>query len=269
MTRFLATYLLAAVAAGALSNTATAQDLTKEITVEHEVVPEKRDAAKLNIYPTVNASQIPAPALNILYAGQPVGLTPHAAPLPVAAWGDSLITPSTRGYAALGYFPAWNLSASAGYRFIDTRKIRVNAWAQFTGASYSGHLLGYQSKHQLQYNAAAAGAALDYTPDTKSAFRFTATYGYDSRNMPDGTALLDATQRRDVNRVDIDARFRHTGSSCTWHAGATYALFANSHNPLTTIYPAVMPTFPGVTENRFAINGGIATAGTPQCGALM
>lgn len=150
-----------ALAAATVPFGAAAQDLSTEIDVERTVTPEHRAAAPLS---TVT----PRAALT---AGRPVlelaefSLTDAGNPSPGAFGADGAdglpeVSPY-RGYAAIGYFPALNISGAAGYRFIDSDTTRLAAAVRYEGASW--HALhrpdgskGNAAHHTFGINAAAS-----------------------------------------------------------------------------------------------------------------
>lgn len=120
-----------------VSAAASAQTLSTTVTVDRVVEPTLRQANR-----PVWAPQLLTPS------EQNVRLTPaeydgegtilsSMTPLYPLMWADVIEHTPYRGYASLGYFPAVNLGANAGYRFVDTKTSSVGAWAQYNGNQYT------------------------------------------------------------------------------------------------------------------------------------
>lgn len=116
---------------------ASAQDISTEITVDRTIVPEQRSAERpAGFVPSI---QLPRMELRPLSLHEYLKASPLTTIVPVlepASYRDTIAVTPYRGYAALGYFPVYNLGASAGYRFINNHNTRLGAWLQFDGNSY-------------------------------------------------------------------------------------------------------------------------------------
>lgn len=126
-----------AIACAAAAATAAAQDLVKEIDVDRTIVPAEREATRpAALAPSVFTPAVAPARLSPARYSQPSSIIPEASTLPPAQWGQTVEHTPWRGYAALGYFPVFNLGATAGYRFIDTESTGIGAWAMYNGNSY-------------------------------------------------------------------------------------------------------------------------------------
>lgn len=128
------------------------QQLEQEITVEHEVVPERRDVSRLNFMP---AATLPAvKTVPLAYSTRNVQITVPGTinTLQPAAFADTLAVSPYRGYAALGIFPLYNLGATAGYKLIDNDHTRLAAFLQYDGSLYKGHIGNSESDRQYVRN---------------------------------------------------------------------------------------------------------------------
>ena len=138
---------------------AFSQGLNKEITIEKEIVPEQRAATRMQVTHNVLAPQITRQNLKFSSAGVNASLSPYIMTLDPAFTGKAVNPSPYRGYAAIGYFPAYNLGASAGYRFIDNDRTFLGAWAQFDGFSYNRtSVTSPEDKTKVSDNALRAGA---------------------------------------------------------------------------------------------------------------
>lgn len=122
----------------AMCVSAAAQDLQKEITVDRTVQPELRDAYRINgVIPSLISTQVSKKKLNTAEYTSPGNITNEAADLPPAPWRDSIDVSPYDGYASLGYFPAVNIGANAGYRLYRNDRTNVGAWMQFNNSAYN------------------------------------------------------------------------------------------------------------------------------------
>lgn len=127
--------LLTLCAMGVLS--LNAQSLNTEITVDRTVRPTLTASQPLHsVRPSVQQPQFNQDALSlsnfggdVLFGAVPSGISPFLA--------DGLPVKSLyKGYVTAGYFPLYNLSLQAGYRFVDTESTFVTASVRFNGMSY-------------------------------------------------------------------------------------------------------------------------------------
>jgi len=139
---------IALILAITAATSAAAQDLSTEVLVDRTVVPAERGATR----PAGLSPQLVLPSVT------PMSLTPvDYTGLSTITRSYSRLSPAAgipaaekspyRGYAGLGYFPALNIGASAGYRFIDNERMSLNAALQFDGESYKP-LKDFDNKQQ-------------------------------------------------------------------------------------------------------------------------
>ena len=114
-------------AAGAAAQTEDGS-LNREMTIEKDFTPLVRDASKINLLPAVEPT---APRrTNVQFSDWtvPVVPSPVLQPLPAAVPVSDEPFYRKRGYADIALGNYWNASASAGYRFLDNGKDRLNVW---------------------------------------------------------------------------------------------------------------------------------------------
>lgn len=182
-----------AAAAVLAALTVSAKDLKTEITVDRTVVPVERQATRLGaVNPRLIPTVTPASRLTIADYTTPAELTRSIHQLQPAAYADTFAISPYRGYASLGYFPAFNLGASAGYRFINTSRTRLGAWMQYDGNSYSGFNdndlgLDYQPSDKGKYknNTVTVAASFDQRVGKSSALDADISYTFSSLGLPD------------------------------------------------------------------------------------
>lgn len=146
-----------------------AQDLKTELKGERKITPIEREANRPGFMPRLYT---PTPAktdLRVTEYGSVSEITPGKVRLEPVAFMDTIAQTPYRGYASLGYFPSYNLGASAGYRFINTSATRLGGWMEFDGSSYDGLMAsGKEPKGKYKSNAIAGGFRLDHRVDPKS-----------------------------------------------------------------------------------------------------
>ena len=128
-------YISSILALG-VATLAGAQGLNKEITIEKEIVPEQRAATRLPVTHSLITPKVTQTIPTFSSNGVNAGISPELQLLDPAATADTLTPSPYRGYASVGYFPSYNLGASAGYRLIDDSRTLLGAWLQFNGYSY-------------------------------------------------------------------------------------------------------------------------------------
>lgn len=155
---------LVSVSALMLASGALAQDLNTEITVNHEIVPEEKAATRMRWLPTISLPAVNAGRLPAYSTFMPGTLTPYIMPLSAAQYADTAVCSPWRGYAVLGYGPAYNLAASAGYNFINREDLTVNGFMQFDGMRYTSKYPGinYDGKVNFHRNTALVGGNAAY-----------------------------------------------------------------------------------------------------------
>jgi hypothetical protein len=248
------TYLVALAAASLIS--ASAQDLTKDITIEREIHPTLRAASRLNSYPTLLQPTIEKSPLKVSTDVTAAQAVQGDAILSPANPGDAVELSPYNGYAALGYFPAFNLGASAGYRFINKPTSRLGAWLQYDGNSYKTTRQGFDDKLSLKRHTATIGG--DYTHLFRGAGRLdiNADYTYDYVSRP----WLTDPDKATSNAVNLKANWSARRQEMVYFATANYSLFAFGN------VDGALPNsnLGKIAENRFGLKGGVGYFITPS-----
>ncbi|MBD5316405.1 MAG: hypothetical protein HDS11_01865 [Bacteroides sp.] len=221
-------------ALGAMS--AAAQDLSREITVDREIIPVEQDARRLPLIPQVSLPPVKAVTL------EP---TQRAVSLPVSATVrlldpveriDPQAPPHTRGYLTLGLgAPLFVSDLSAGYRIIDRDDRALRAWLQWNSTDYKQSSEYWRDRQgTLGIDGArrfASGALLEGG--------VAASFG--RFNQP----LADYWQT--TARVDADLAWHARTGGLTYNVGARYGWFGYMHSPVTP--------FDGAKQNRVSVSG--------------
>ncbi len=184
---------------------ASAQGLNTDLNVTHELVPEEQAAVRLHMLPKVTLPAISRGRLAQVSSPGMAPITPFINQLEPAAWLTSLSRTPWRGYASLAYGPAYNLAASAGYRFIESDNLLLNGYMQFDGMSYKSHFPRFEQiyapKVGLHRNTVLVGADTRWTPaGNHGALTASLFYQHSGYNFP----ILDIRSAQ-VDAYDIAA----------------------------------------------------------------
>lgn len=221
-------YILAgAVLAGTVA--AQAKDLKTEITVDRTVVPVERQATRLgSVVPELYSPAIRHKALGLYEYGEASEILPSISRLEPMNYGDTLSLTPYRGYASVGYFPAFNLGASAGYRLINKASTRLGAWLQYDGYSYKdfeSHRHDYDKLDgSYKNNTVALGLHLDQRVGSKSRVSAGVTYSFAALTNP--FYDKDFTQNR--NDFAVNAAWWSRAGRFNYHVNVDFDRFAFS-----------------------------------------
>lgn len=170
------------------------QPLTKEIVVEREVEPAERAANRPSfVSPAILSPTIKQQTLKHAEYSGTGELTRVFTPLTAAPWRDTLSVSRYRGYAAIGYLPAFNIGASAGYRIIDRKDTQLGAWLQYNGESY---------KMNSSLLPAAAGAYTDKVTLKQHTFNI----------------AVDGSRTCSAGTLDVNGHYMMSSASQPWIA---------------------------------------------------
>jgi hypothetical protein len=246
-----------------------AQDLKKDVIIEREVEPAVRAATRLStVSPSILSPKVEKRKLLLSEYTGTGKLNCQLAMLEPAAYADTFAVSPYRGYAALGYFPAFNLGASLGYRFVNTEHTKLGAWLQYDGNSYKserqvsadlGIINGVNSvdgvqKWTLKRHTFTLGAEFEHD------FRIGLLgidfdYTHDYTTQPN----LDNGFTQNTNKVDFGINWQAKSHSLPWHVGLTanYFGFGKSLPTDCVIGNWSASTPDPVHEFIFGINGSI------------
>lgn len=222
-------YTAALVLTAMVATAASAQSLRKEITVEHEVVPEQTDVTMLRFAPRFVMPQLPRPQLD--YSDRSVFATvrPSISILSPVAWGDSIATSQQNGYVALGLAPIYNLGVSAGYKFINNDRTRLNAWVQYNGTAYKGRCGDSGLNGQWQRsNIVTAAASFHHALSADRFVDIGVDYTFGRYTTP---ASADSTGRQQMHRFNFGGMYTGSTSTLSYGVGAGVGFFSYSFSP--------------------------------------
>ena len=173
-----------------------AQDFRATLRGERKAVPIERDIRRPNsLTPNLLQPKLSTPELTVAELAGIAKYSQSIIPLDPVAWGDTIAITPYNGYASLGYFPSYNLGASAGYRLINNSRTRLGTWLQFDGLSYKPFKEAYDGlgdnkdnqtlfDKKLKSNTVAVGARLDQKFDGKGTLTARAGFQYSGITNP-------------------------------------------------------------------------------------
>lgn len=232
-----------------------AAQVSKEITVEREVVPTVRSASPLTFTPSVTLPATPRPTLSYSERTSMARIPSLFQTLEPAAVGDSIAASPYRGYAAIGYFPAFNLGASAGYRLLDRSRTTLDAWMQYDGNRYNAKLSPDRKDH-LQSHDAVVGINLNAAGNNSSLFNLSLDYAFSSFNNPLRPSPFSCRKDQKLNRLNAQALYSASSSSVDYSIGLGYHLFAFSTG-YKSEQKDLSTNIDPVSENRVTLQGSV------------
>ncbi len=237
-------------------------NLRTEINVDRTVVPVQRPASPLSsVAPSIVAPQISTHTLRPAEYGDVSEFDNTLAPLPVATYTGLKGRSPYKGYAALGYFPAFNLGASAGYRFVSTDRTTLGAWMQYDGVSYKGHgeaapLKADGGRQSVKQNTITAGADFMQRFGQRSRLNASVDYTYGSLDMPSADparTVLDEERR--LSAFNATASFHSAYGAVAWHIGGDFDHFGQTRDVAVGNLNG-QTILPGASENLAGVHIG-------------
>lgn len=232
--------------------TTAQQPLEQDITVEHEVVPERRDVSRLNFMPVVTLPAVKTTPLAYSSRNLQITVPGTITTLQPAAFADTLAVSPYRGYAALGIFPLYNLGATVGYKFIDNDHTRLAAFMQYDGSLYKGHILSSDGARQsVRNNTGLLDITLHQAVGSKSFIDAVVELELARYNMP---TFFGDFKSQGMHRIAAEASWISHFRKFDYEIGLRYSNFGYS-NTIKPISNSVLPdAFSPVTENRFNLD---------------
>ena len=220
----------AVLLAAAISSGAMAQSLNKEIVTDRDVEPAERAVTRpLALVPDLYSAPVRTTTLRPWEYTSTGTVRRQLSRLEPAAFADTFAISPYRGYASIGYLPAFNLGASAGYRLINTASTHLGAWLQYSGMSYKMPgdrlLTPQEDKASLNRHAFTLGVDLSqrWTAGTLDA---DAAFTYGSTGQP----YFDDNFTQSVTAFDLDLDWRAATEKLPWHLGLSFNTFGFGKN---------------------------------------
>lgn len=240
------------VAATALSS--AAQDLTKEITIEKENVPQERKATRRDIMPVVSLSQVKLSPL-YLSEGASSAAVPQWLTTLEPAKGETTIGNSPyRGYASVGYFPVAFTGISAGYRAMATDATTLDVYGQYSFNRYKRANL-WNNDVAVRRSSLTLGASLRQKIG-ESTLGADIDWNLYNFNVP---TTVDNGFNQRVNNVDAAVDWDSRAGNLFYNIGIKYGYFGFAHSQPGKYFPIVGGTeLKPLRENLFLLDGGVA-----------
>lgn len=209
-------YLTATAVLAATSLGAWSQGLIKEVEGIRDFAPDKRPATRMEVAPESVTPQWRAerPAYSATVVA--VDVNPSLSVMDLTSGASIYPRPTTRGYAAAGYFPKGDIDLSAGYRIVDNKRLALNIWAQMCRNYFHGHMFGSTDNCRLTTTDIAAGASLGYSAGKAGVLTASTSYSCDMFNYPGGI-MRPASQRVGIYRLNTGWE-GHAGNRLTYGA---------------------------------------------------
>jgi hypothetical protein len=241
------------------------EQLSKEITIEREIVPEVRAASRLNLYPQTLTFNNPAKTLTFSDNTTATNIPASIAALnPAATEAATPLTP-WRGYVGLGYFPGRNFSLSAGYGILSTESNRLNVWLQADNTDYKAKDYPNVSDDKQRYKHLAGRFGIDYSHLFSNNSRLDLNTNIGANKFSPSPLLIFEAEDNNQTTVDwdIDALWHGNNSNdLSYHIGAGAGIFNFTKGIIDDWVGGTAGTtyHPSVRQTGYNINAGIAQA---------
>jgi hypothetical protein len=243
------------------ASTAFAQNLTKEIVVDKDIILEQRDVTPLSIQPKLVVGDIPSVTLPWSSTAVPSDPTTEIAVLPPAAWRLAVEESQWRGYVRAGYFPLLQGDVSAGYRAIARNDMRLDLWGQYTGLSYKNKLPA--SDYRLTNNDVTVGTNYHWAPIDNALLTAGVDYLWSSYTMPRyltdaaATTFTNYGFRQTVSDINARVAWQHNINAIDYGARIALGRFAFGHG---AYYGAatLFGDFKALSQTKLSAEGHVA-----------
>lgn len=257
--------ILSSLFALVFTGSAWAQDLHKDITVEQEITPSRREASRIAVLPTVSLSPVKAASLSYSNKVVTTGVPNTFSVLDPVAWGDKIYTSPYRGYFDFGIGgPLFVGDVSSGYRILDNDKTRLSLWGQYNGDAYKRSRTTWHDHtaslgldlHQAVGRKAFLDAGLDYT------YGFHDMAAFEGGRFSQSTSSVNASVSLSAHHSGLDyvaaLRYGHFG----YYNPHLPVLQSPADGGLLDPYNGYEP----VRQNQLGLSfGGRVAAGATSC----
>ena len=243
----------------AMTISVAAQDIHTEVDVKYNETPQLREINKLNQSATLNIPKGKVVKMPYSTSDVRIAVPSTITTLEPVAYGDTIYTSPYRGYAALGFMPKYNTSLTAGYKFLDTDRSRLNAWLQYDGTSYKGARMQLfdsesESKLYVRSHSVTLGGSLHQAIGDESFFDAGVDYTYAHYNTP----VFPETDNQGVHRLNASMLWNINHKGLSYGVGGEYGHFAYVNHTGYQLYnnngSEFLPENP-MRENHFQFNG--------------
>lgn len=232
----------------------TAQTLTKEIVIERDVEATLPEAARISNYPTLIQPQVPTSRLPFFDTTAATRVPGMLTTLEPAEGAPAISLSPYRGYASLGYLPAYNLGISAGYSIIADSRTSLNVWTQFDGNSYKD-----QYDETLKRNKVTVGADFAHLFGGSRRLNISTDFSYNAYNRP--WEAVDANHN--TTEFDIDAAWSARAKAMAYYVTAGFNHFGFSGKEVG-LASVLADDIDAVSQNIVKATGGATFAITDK-----
>lgn len=222
-------YIPFAVAALAAFSASAQEQLTKEITIEREIVPEVHAASRPNLFPTQLKFTTAPRSLDAIDYGKTSDFGPHIATLEPALTAPAAPLTPYRGYVDLGYFPAANIGVSAGYSIISTASTGLNIHAQFNNRQYKARPFDGLEKGTFRHLQGRIGVDFSHQFGNAGKLQIATGVNLASFNRPWSVIDRSVAETMAVQYPDTEIPAVQKQSVFGWETDALWNGRANSH----------------------------------------
>lgn len=154
------------------------QQLSTEVIVDRDVVPQQRIAVRPSwLTPTVNLGEAAPVVLEPAQYTHLSAITRSFSVLSPAAGAFAAEKSPFRGYVAAGYFPTLDFGVAAGYRLVDRENMTLNAYVHFSDERYTPFKDDGDDTRQY-FVSGGAGVDFLWHPVRESALKAYARYDH-------------------------------------------------------------------------------------------
>jgi len=257
MPRIKPSYLITTLALTA-AGSGHAQSLSGEVLIDRQVQPVERNFSRpTSVTPRVYTPDVQFKPLKPAAYNGTGQLSRSLSRLEPASDGDTLVVDDSRGYASIGYFPTYNLAASAGFRLINSRTTRLATFLQYDGMSYKvDSRTAPDERLTVANHAFTVGADLSTFLSRTYRLNGNFAYTFGDVSMPWGG--------RDIDGGTNHARLAlglHAGTRLPFNIALRYSHFGFRGN--TPYVVAMVPRMSEhsfvspISEDRFTISGDV------------
>lgn len=247
-------YIFATFLACLTGLVAIAENLSKEITLEKDIVPEQTEVSRLNITPQISLPEIKSKKLKFSERKVASPVSPSLSFLEPIAYADTLPVSPYKGYIALGYFPGYNLGLSAGYDILSTEKTLLSGWLQFNGKYYKGDNISREDIG-LRSNIGTLGLSFDHKVNEKSLFSASFDYTFGRYNNP----LNVGDYNQNVHKINLGAGWQSQINNVNYNIEIGYGHFGYGNAGVSSMVSAMDENaFEPLREHKFNLNGGLS-----------
>lgn len=240
---------------------AWSQDLSTEVVVDRTVAVELPEASPIpGVGPALSMPQRDDHGLSISDYTMTTDFSPSANDATKWIYSGVPVPPTSRGYAWLGYFPAFNLGAGIGYKVLDSNTNKLDVSVGYEGASWHG--IGSGDKKPTQrYNTVSLRGGYGHLFKNGAILSAKASYSHDALRVPFFSPVEDADAAQSYNHGNFEAGIRRDGTT-NYSAKASFRFFSVGDDVYAGAPDSPVPGAPaisGASDKMFNLDGHIGT----------